>query len=66
MNSHTALAETIVQQGPAFQSRPFFNLFHNDFTSSRIWTVGTSPYSDWLARMRKALAGQIVPRLLAT
>lgn len=66
VNSHTALAETIVQQGPAFQSRPIFKLFHNDFASSGIWTVGTSPYSDRLARTRKALAGQIAPRLLST
>lgn len=54
----------MVQQGPAFQSRPTFKLFHNDFASSGIWTVGTSPYSERLVRTRKALSSQIAPRLL--
>ncbi|ROT39231.1 putative cytochrome P450 phenylacetate 2-hydroxylase [Sodiomyces alkalinus F11] len=64
VNSHEALAKTIVKQGPAFQSRPTFKLFHSDFASSGIWTVGTSPYSDRLVRTRKALSSQIAPRLL--
>lgn len=64
INSHEALAKTIVQQGPAYQSRPTFKLFHSDFASSGIWTVGTSPYSDRLVRTRKALSSQIAPRLL--
>lgn len=64
INSHTALAKTIVQQGPAYQSRPTFKLFHSDFASSGIWTVGTSPYSDRVARTRKAVASQIAPRVL--
>ncbi|KAF2128862.1 putative cytochrome P450 phenylacetate 2-hydroxylase [Dothidotthia symphoricarpi CBS 119687] len=64
INSHKALAKTVVQQGPAYQSRPTFKLFHSDFASSGIWTVGTSPYSDRLARTRKALSSQIAPRLL--
>lgn len=64
INSHTALAKTIVQQGPAYQSRPTFKLFHSDFASSGIWTVGTSPYSERLVRTRKALSSQIAPRLL--
>ena len=29
-------------QGPAFQSRPMFKLFHNDYASSGIWTVGST------------------------
>ncbi|KAF7983120.1 hypothetical protein HWV62_24077 [Athelia sp. TMB] len=66
INSHTAMAETVVAQGTAFQSRPIFKLFHNDFASSGIWTVGTSPYSERLARTRKALSAQIAPRLLPT
>ncbi|KAF8582383.1 putative cytochrome P450 phenylacetate 2-hydroxylase [Ramaria rubella] len=64
INSHQSMAQTIVTQGPAFQSRPTFKLFHSDFASSGIWTVGTSPYSDRLARTRKALSTQIAPRLL--
>jgi len=64
INSHSSMAQTIVSQGPAFQSRPTFKLFHNDFASSGIWTVGTSPYSDRLARTRKALSAQIAPRIL--
>ncbi|KAJ4413906.1 hypothetical protein N0V82_008261 [Gnomoniopsis sp. IMI 355080] len=64
INSHKALAKTVIQQGPAYQSRPTFKLFHNDFASSGIWTVGTSPYSDRLVRTRKALSSQIAPRLL--
>lgn len=54
----------MVQQGPAYQSRPTFKLFHNDFASSGIWTVGTSPFSERLTRTRKALSSQIAPRLL--
>ncbi|KAI6778355.1 putative cytochrome p450 phenylacetate 2- protein [Emericellopsis cladophorae] len=64
INSHTALAETVVKQGPSYQSRPIFKLFHSDFASSGIWTVGTSPFSERLVRTRKALATQIAPRLL--
>ncbi|KAF2260128.1 putative cytochrome P450 phenylacetate 2-hydroxylase [Lojkania enalia] len=64
INSHKALAKTVVQQGPAYQSRPTFKLFHSDFASSGIWTVGTSPFSDRLVRTRKALSSQIAPRLL--
>ncbi|KAH7312500.1 putative cytochrome P450 phenylacetate 2-hydroxylase [Stachybotrys elegans] len=64
VNSHEALAKTIVQQGPAYQSRPTFKLFHSDFASSGIWTVGTSPFSERLTRTRKALSSQIAPRLL--
>ncbi|KAF5139474.1 Phenylacetate 2-hydroxylase [Metarhizium anisopliae] len=64
INSHKALSKTIVKQGPAYQSRPTFKLFHQDFASSGIWTVGTSPFSDRLVRTRKALASQIAPRLL--
>lgn len=64
INSHEALGKTIVKQGPAYQSRPTFKLFHSDFASSGIWTVGTSPFSDRLSRTRKALSSQIAPRLL--
>ncbi|KAF4311842.1 putative cytochrome p450 phenylacetate 2- protein [Botryosphaeria dothidea] len=64
ISSHKALAKTVVQQGPAYQSRPTFKLFHSDFASSGIWTVGTSPFSDRLVRTRKALSSQIAPRLL--
>ncbi|KAJ6466465.1 putative cytochrome P450 phenylacetate 2-hydroxylase [Mycena sanguinolenta] len=64
ISSHTALAKTVVQQGPAYQSRPTFKLFHSDFASSGIWTVGTSPFSDRLVRTRKAFSSQIAPRLL--
>ncbi|OJD29697.1 cytochrome p450 phenylacetate 2 [Diplodia corticola] len=64
VSSHKALAKTVVRQGPAYQSRPTFKLFHNDFASSGIWTVGTSPFSDRLVRTRKALSAQIAPRLL--
>ncbi|KAJ5510162.1 hypothetical protein N7453_002265 [Penicillium expansum] len=64
INSHKALAQTVVQQGPAYQSRPTFKLFHGDYASSGIWTVGTSPYSNRLVRTRKALSSQIAPRLL--
>ncbi|RYP25695.1 hypothetical protein DL768_011390 [Monosporascus sp. mg162] len=64
INSHKALAQTVVQQGPAYQSRPTFKLFHSDYASSGIWTIGTSPYSDRLVRTRKALSAQIAPRLL--
>lgn len=53
-----------MKQGPAYQSRPTFKLFHSDFASSGIWTVGTSPFSDRLVRTRKALSSQIAPRLL--
>lgn len=31
----------MVQQGPAYQSRPTFKLFHGDYASSGIWTVGS-------------------------
>lgn len=41
INSHQALAETVVQQGPVFQSRPTFKLFHSDYATSGIWTVGS-------------------------
>ncbi|KAL2279970.1 hypothetical protein FJTKL_13107 [Diaporthe vaccinii] len=64
ISSNKAFAKTVVQQGPAYQSRPTFKLFHNDFASSGIWTVGTSPFSDRLSRTRKALSSQIAPRLL--
>lgn len=64
ISSNEALAKTIVEQGPAYQSRPTFKLFHSDFASSGIWTVGTSPFSDRLVRTRKALGTQIAPRLL--
>ncbi|KAI0458560.1 putative cytochrome P450 phenylacetate 2-hydroxylase [Xylaria acuta] len=64
INSHKALARTIVQQGPAYQSRPTFKLFHSDYASSGIWTVGTSPYSDRLSRTRKTLSAHIAPRVL--
>ncbi|KAF9693130.1 hypothetical protein EKO04_008952 [Ascochyta lentis] len=64
INSHKALAQTVVQQGPSYQSRPTFKLFHNDYASNGIWTVGTSPFSERLARTRKALSSQIAPRLL--
>ncbi|KAI9712397.1 MAG: hypothetical protein M1820_001610 [Bogoriella megaspora] len=64
INSHRALARMVVQQGPAYQSRPTFKLYHSDFATSGLWTVGTSPYSDRLARTRKAFSSQIVPRLL--
>lgn len=37
------MAQTVVTQGPAFQSRPTFKLFHNDYGMSGIWTVG----SEW-------------------
>ncbi|KAI0399289.1 putative cytochrome P450 phenylacetate 2-hydroxylase [Xylaria palmicola] len=66
INSHKALAKTVIQQGPAYQSRPTFRLFHTDYASSGIWTVGTSPYSDRLVRTRKALSAQIAPRTLPT
>ncbi|PTU19915.1 hypothetical protein P175DRAFT_0439613 [Aspergillus ochraceoroseus IBT 24754] len=66
INSHRALAQTIVQQGPAYQSRPTLKHFHGDSVSSGIWTVGTSPYSNRLVRTRKALSSQIAPRLLPT
>lgn len=39
INSHQALAQTVVQHGPAYQSRPTFKLFHSDYASSGIWTV---------------------------
>ncbi|KAF2272504.1 putative cytochrome P450 phenylacetate 2-hydroxylase [Westerdykella ornata] len=65
INSHKALAKTVVQQGPAYQSRPTFKLFHSDFASSGIGQLAvTSPYSDRLVRTRKALSSQIAPRLL--
>lgn len=81
INSHAAMAQTVVAQGPAFQSRPTFKLYHNDFASSGIWTVGSklfdqyvsflsntilsaSPYSDRLARTRKALSTQVTSRVL--
>lgn len=64
ISSNKALAQTVVKQGPAYQSRPTFKLFHSDFASSGIWTVGTSPFSDRLTRTRKALSSQIAPRLL--
>lgn len=64
ISSNKALANTVVKQGPAYQSRPTFKLFHSDFASSGIWTVGTSPFSDRLVRTRKALSSQIAPRLL--
>ncbi|KAJ5754224.1 cytochrome P450 phenylacetate 2-hydroxylase [Penicillium manginii] len=64
INSHKALAQTVVQQGPAYQSRPTFKLFHSDYASSGIWTVGTSPFSERLVRTRKALTSQIAPRIL--
>lgn len=64
VNSHRALAKTIVQQGPAFQSRPTLKLFHGDAEFSGIWTVGTSPYGDRLVRTRKALSSQITLRML--
>lgn len=41
INSHKALAETVVKQGPAFQSRPKFKLFHSEYATSGIWTVGS-------------------------
>ncbi|KAF8492259.1 cytochrome P450 [Gautieria morchelliformis] len=65
LNSHQSLVQTVVTQGPAFMSRPTFNLFHSAFASSGIWTIGTSPYGDQLVRTRKAMATQLVPRLLS-
>ena len=41
INSHKALAQMVVQQGPAYQSRPTFKLYHSDYASSGIWTVGS-------------------------
>jgi hypothetical protein len=41
LNSHQSLVQTIVAQGPAFISRPTFKLFHSDFGSSGIWTIGS-------------------------
>ncbi|CAD6579779.1 MAG: hypothetical protein ASARMPRED_009248 [Alectoria sarmentosa] len=64
INSHKALAQMVVQQGPAYQSRPTFKLYHSDYASSGIWTVGTSPYSDRLVHTRKAFSAQIAPRIL--
>ncbi|UNI19368.1 hypothetical protein JDV02_005554 [Purpureocillium takamizusanense] len=64
LNSHKALAQTVVQQGPAFQSRPTFRLFHCDYATSGIWTVGTSPFSSRLVRTRRVLSAQIAPRVL--
>ncbi|KAI9660600.1 MAG: hypothetical protein M1821_009952 [Bathelium mastoideum] len=64
INSHKALAQTVVKQGPAYQSRPIFKLFHSDFASSGVWTLGTSPFSDRLMRTRKAFSAQLAPRLL--
>jgi hypothetical protein len=64
INSHEALAKTVVRQGPAYQSRPTFKLFHSDFAFSGIWTIGTSPFSDRLVNTRKALFSQVAPRLL--
>lgn len=52
INSHNAFAQTVVQQGPAFQSRPTFKLYHSDYASSGIWTVGSK--SRWM------LAGLII------
>ncbi|KAH8701134.1 putative cytochrome P450 phenylacetate 2-hydroxylase [Talaromyces proteolyticus] len=64
INSHKALAQTVVQQGPAYQSRPTFKLYHSDYASSGIWTIGTSPFSDSLVRTRKAFSVQTAPRIL--
>lgn len=41
INSHKALAQTVVQQGPAYQSRPRFKLYHSDYASDGIWTLGS-------------------------
>ncbi|KAI1322612.1 putative cytochrome P450 phenylacetate 2-hydroxylase [Xylariaceae sp. FL0255] len=64
INSHKALAQTVVQQGPAYQSRPMFKLFHEDYASSGIWTLGTSPFGDQMARTRKVFSAHVAPRLL--
>lgn len=31
----------IVKQGRAYQSRPTFKLYHSDYASSGIWTLGS-------------------------
>ncbi|KAJ1323214.1 3-hydroxyphenylacetate 6-hydroxylase [Microdochium nivale] len=63
INSHKALAQTVVKQGPAYQSRPTFDLYHSDCASG-ITTVGTTPYGPFLVRTRKALASQMTSRVL--
>ncbi|PIA93466.1 3-hydroxyphenylacetate 6-hydroxylase [Cercospora beticola] len=66
INSHKALAETVVQQNIAYSSRPIFKLFHSDYASNGIWTVGTSPINDSVQRTRKAFNAQVTPRVLPT
>jgi hypothetical protein len=34
LNTHAAVAKTLVQQGAAFQSRPEFNLWHGAFSKA--------------------------------
>ena len=41
INSHDALAKTVVHQGHAYESRPTFKLFHTEYASSGVWTVGS-------------------------
>ncbi|KAK2756658.1 hypothetical protein FQN54_005103 [Arachnomyces sp. PD_36] len=64
ISTREALSKTIIKQGAAYQSRPTFKLFHSDFASSGIFTLGTSPYSDRLVRTRKAVSSQLAPRIL--
>ncbi|RAO67594.1 uncharacterized protein BHQ10_003606 [Talaromyces amestolkiae] len=64
INSHKALVQTIVQQGPAYQSRPTFELYHSNYASDGIWTLGTSPINISVARTRKAFSSQTASRIL--
>ena len=34
LNTHVAVAKTLVRQGSAFQSRPEFNLWHHGFSKA--------------------------------
>ncbi|KAJ7937618.1 hypothetical protein B0H13DRAFT_1852251 [Mycena leptocephala] len=53
LNTHVAVAKTLVQQGSAFQSRPEFNLWHHGFSKAlddeAPTTIGTMKFPRMLA-----------------
>ncbi|KDQ20833.1 hypothetical protein BOTBODRAFT_151768 [Botryobasidium botryosum FD-172 SS1] len=55
VNSYRAGAALLQLQSSAFVSRPTFHLFHQDFSSNRVYNVGASPWDDSCAKRRKAI-----------
>ncbi|KAJ6474815.1 putative cytochrome P450 phenylacetate 2-hydroxylase [Mycena sanguinolenta] len=62
INTHAAVAKTLVHQGAAFQSRPEFNLWHGAFSKALDQdgptTIGTMKFSENIRRYRRLLTPQ--------